>query len=99
MTRTHFNDFPMSEAQRNIAQMGIDKTKRALQAQADGLGECPDCGHEYTKAEVEGIDFDRAPTPYISECPKCHSGDERNLYYCEILPLHHESECQKFHHG
>lgn len=58
-------------------------TQRAYQDQADGLGYCPKCDHEYTEAQVENIDHDRAPTPWISECPNCHTEEERTLYWCK----------------
>jgi hypothetical protein len=67
------------------------------QDQADGLGYCPDCDHEYTEAQVENIDHDRAPVSYISECPNCHSDRERALYWCEVPPLHAPRDCEAFH--
>ena len=74
----------------------MTSTQRAYQAQADGLGYCPECGHEYTQAQVENIDHDRAVSPWISECPNCHTEEERILYWCKNLPLHRESECEKY---
>jgi len=67
------------------------------QAQADGLGYCPQCDHEYINLDEEDMPYNRFMGEFIKECPKCHTEEERMLYWCKELPLHHPTECEAFH--
>lgn len=76
----------------------MTSTQNALRDQADGLGYCPVCDHEYTEAQIshEGRDYDFSGDTDF--CPNCRTSEERILYWCQSLPLHAPFECEKFHH-
>jgi len=78
----------------------MNSLKLARHNQADGLGYCRLCGHEYTDAEVISIDpeIENADIPDL--CPNCKIEDDRILYWCNLdpnEPLHSPAECEKYH--
>lgn len=77
---------------------------RARQDQANGLGCCRNCGHEYKDSEVRTVKITSRffGISTVATCPKCHKEDQRTPYWCNRdmdEPLHAPSECEKFHYA
>lgn len=80
----------------------------ARQAQADGLGTCRNCAHEYKDSEashdeiVVGVRRGTVIYETITCCPKCTAEDDRVPYWCNLdtdEPLHTPNQCNLPHHN